>query len=266
MKQNIINARFMLVTAGMLLAVAAATLPAQAPRRRQTAGTQTAEAGRLIAVLRSNAATFDKARACQQLAVLGSKEAVPALAELLGDEKLAAYARCGLESIADPSADDALRAALGRLHGKLLAGVVNSIGVRRDAKAVGAVGRDRWPMPSSGAAAEALAALGRIATPEAIEILKAGAQGRIGRGPGGRRRRDAWSAPSGNWPSAIGTRRSRFTRPCERPTCPSRPAGGHARGDPYPAAGPCWPSSSSRTTAPCSPWRSAQAGCCRAET
>ena len=43
----------------------------------------------LIAVLRSDAATFDKARACQQLAALGDKEAVPALAALLADEKLA---------------------------------------------------------------------------------------------------------------------------------------------------------------------------------
>ena len=131
---------------------------------------------------------FDKARACQQLAVLGSKEAVPALADLLADEKLAAYARCGLESIADPAADDALRAALGRLHGKLLAGVVNSIGVRRDAKAVGALAKIAADA-SSGAAAEALTALGRIATPEAVEILRAVDQGRSGRDPGGRRRR-----------------------------------------------------------------------------
>ena len=122
----------MLVTAGNAAGLAAAC-------RAGSAASQAAEAQRLIAVLRSNAATFDKARACQQLAVLGSKEAVPALADLLGDEKLAAYARCGLESITDPTADDALRAALGRLHGNLLAGVVNSIGVRRDAKAVRAL-------------------------------------------------------------------------------------------------------------------------------
>ena len=32
----------------------------------------------LIAVLQSDAATFDKARACQQLTALGDKEAVPA--------------------------------------------------------------------------------------------------------------------------------------------------------------------------------------------
>jgi len=159
-----------LITAGMLLAVATATLPAKAGSP-SVAPAPTAEAGRLIAVLRSNAATFDKARACQRLAVIGSKDAVPVLADLLGDEKLAAYARCGLESIADPAAGVALRAAMDRLHGNLLVGVVNSIGVRRDANAVGplaAIASDT----SSGAAAEALVSLGRIATPEAIEILQ----------------------------------------------------------------------------------------------
>ena len=132
-----------LVTTAMLLAATASDVAGTDRLAGAGAAARTAEATRLIAVLRSNAATFDKARACQQLAVLGSKEAVPALADLLADEKLAAYARCGLESIADPAADDALRAALGRLHGKLLVGVVNSIGVRRDAKAVDAVAADR---------------------------------------------------------------------------------------------------------------------------
>ncbi|MGA2254186.1 MAG: family 16 glycoside hydrolase [Thermoguttaceae bacterium] len=160
-----------LVTAGMLLAVAAATLPAHAVPPTPADAAQSAEAGRLIAVLRSNAATFEKARACQQLAVLGSKEAVPTLADLLADEKLAAYARCGLESIADPAAGDALRAALGRLHGNLLVGVVNSIGVRRDAKAIGRLAEIAADL-SSGAAAEALVALGRIATPEAMGTLQ----------------------------------------------------------------------------------------------
>ena len=199
-----------LITAGLLLAVAAATLPAQVVSPAPVAGSQTAEATRLIGVLRSNAATFDKARACQQLAVLGSKEAVPVLADLLADEKLAAYARCGLESIADPAAGDALRAALGRVHGNLLAGVVNSIGVRRDAKAAGQLATIAADA-SSGAAAEALVALGRIATPEAIEILKADAPGRFGREPSGRRRGNPRlrRAAKGPRPSRPGSRHLR---------------------------------------------------------
>ncbi|MDD4871623.1 MAG: DUF1080 domain-containing protein [Kiritimatiellae bacterium] len=130
------------------------------------------EAGKLIAVLQSSdASQFDKARACQQLEIIGAKDAVPAFAALLTDEKLSNYARSGLEAITDPSADNALRKALGKFQGKLLIGVVNSIGMRRDAKAVKnliELVRD----PSKGAANEALLALGRIGTAKTIETLQ----------------------------------------------------------------------------------------------
>ncbi|NQT38540.1 MAG: hypothetical protein HQ581_13675, partial [Planctomycetes bacterium] len=105
----------------------------------QDGAARSAEVAKLIVVLQSDAAPFDKAKACQRLALIGTKEAVPALAALLADERLSSYARFGLEPIPDPSVDDALRDALGRLHGRLLAGVINSIGVRRDVKAVGAL-------------------------------------------------------------------------------------------------------------------------------
>jgi HEAT repeat protein len=132
---------------------------------------QAAKTKALIAVLQSNAATFDKARACQQLAALGDKAAVPALAALLADEKLSAHARSALEATADASAADALRESLGRLHGNLLAGVVNSLGVRRDVQAVGALEK-LAAVRTSGVQDEALAALGCIATPEAIQSLR----------------------------------------------------------------------------------------------
>ena len=162
--------RMALIAALIALALAPAILEAQNVifPERQGASSAT-EAKRLIAVLGSDAATFEKARAAQQLAILGDKEAIPALAALLGDEKLAAYARSGLESIADPAAGDALRKALGKVKGKLLIGVINSIGVRRDAKAVAALGE--LAAKGSDVAGAALMALGRIATPEAAEIL-----------------------------------------------------------------------------------------------
>jgi len=124
----------------------------------------------LIAVLQSDARLFDKAKACQQLAVIGTNECVPVLASLLADEQLSHYARFGLEPIPDPSVDEALRASLGKLKGGLLVGVVNSIGIRRDPKAVddlkGLLGDS-----DAAVAAAAAAALGRIATPEAVGIL-----------------------------------------------------------------------------------------------
>jgi HEAT repeat protein len=122
---------------------------------------QTPSAKDLIAVLRSDAATFDKARACQQLTALGDKEAVPALAALLGDDKLASHARSALEGIADPSAAAALRDSLGRLHGNLLIGAINSLGVRRDVKSADAIEKlthDQAP----GVVEAAWAALGRM--------------------------------------------------------------------------------------------------------
>jgi HEAT repeat protein len=126
---------------------------------------------KLVVVLQSGAPLFDKARACQQLGEIGTREAVPALAALLADEHLGAYARSGLEGIPDPSAAAALRAALVTVKGSLLAGVINSLGVLRDSEAVGAL-RPLAEDPASGVAKEALLALGRIATAQSIPILR----------------------------------------------------------------------------------------------
>jgi HEAT repeat protein len=125
----------------------------------------------LIAVVQSDAPLFERARACQQLTIFGTREAVPVLAGLLADDMLSHYAREALEAMPDPSAGDALRAALGTLKGKLLVGAVNSIGMRRDGKAVEALGK-LANEPGSGAATAALLALGRIATPDAARQLQ----------------------------------------------------------------------------------------------
>lgn len=131
-----------------------------------------ADAPRLIGVLgKADASTYEKARACQQLAILGSPEAVPALAPWLADPQLAGFARAALEQIPGARANDALRAAVPSLQGALLAGVVNSLGVRGDPASVTelkALSRD----PARGAAVPALIALGRIANAEAVEVLR----------------------------------------------------------------------------------------------
>ena len=124
-----------------------------------------------IAVLQSNASLHEKARACQQLALIGSRNAVSILASLLGHETMCDYARFGLEPIKDPAVDDALRDALGRLEGRQLIGVVNSIGVRRDAKAVGGLQR-LVRNPDRGAVSEALMSLGMIASNDAIDTIR----------------------------------------------------------------------------------------------
>jgi HEAT repeat protein len=125
----------------------------------------------LLALLRSDAPKADKAVACKKLAVDGSSEAVPELARLLGDEQLASWARIPLEAIPGAAADEALRKALDSLHGKLLVGVINSIGVRRDAYAVDALIariKDQDPDVASAAAV----ALGRIGNDAATAALR----------------------------------------------------------------------------------------------
>src|ERR1035441_5393133 len=114
----------------------------------------------LIHVLESNAPPAEKAITCKQLAIYGNKDAVTALAPLLSDPHLASWARIALEAIPDPAATDALRHAMGGLQGKLLIGVINSIGVRRDPEAVSVLVKklkDKDPDVASAAAV----ALGR---------------------------------------------------------------------------------------------------------
>jgi hypothetical protein len=122
-------------------------------------------AARLTALLQdSGASVYARAKACQRLAVVGDKSAVPALAALLGSPELSLYARTALETLPDRSADDALRAALAKVQGKLLAGVINSIGKRRDANAIRALEKLRHD-DDAGVAGSANAALARIRPP-----------------------------------------------------------------------------------------------------
>jgi HEAT repeat protein len=123
-----------------------------------------------LSILQSNAAVQQKARACQQLSIVGTGQSVDILARLLDDEQLSDYARFALEQIDDSRVDEAFRSALGRLKGRRLAGVISSVGARCDVKAVALmekIVRDR----QSGASDEAVAALGRIASDDAVKII-----------------------------------------------------------------------------------------------
>lgn len=152
---------------------AAKPAPPQPPAEFQEGAIATMDAQALIRILNDSAAPeFQKAKACQRIGELGAKEAVPALAALLGNEHLSTYARYGLEPIADPSADDALRAAVPKLKGKLLVGVINSIGKRRDAKAVPALARMMYGS-DVGLAAASAAAIGSIGGAESAKELRA---------------------------------------------------------------------------------------------
>ncbi len=119
----------------------------------------------LVRILESGDSNdFAKAKACQRLAVVGDDSAVPALSGLLADPKLSHYARTALEPLPGTIAGRALREALRGLHGRLLIGVINSIGVRRDPEALPLLAELRHG-PDSGVAAAATWAIGRIRRP-----------------------------------------------------------------------------------------------------
>jgi HEAT repeat protein len=120
---------------------------------------------KLVALLQDpGASVYARAKACQRLAVVGDKAAVAALAAMLGTPQLSVYARTALETMPDRSADDALRAALGKVQGTQLAGVINSIGRRRDVNAIGALEKLRHNADPE-VAASANSALARIRPP-----------------------------------------------------------------------------------------------------
>ena len=120
---------------------------------------------------KSDAPLKEKADACRELSLVGTKESVAPLAALLGDEKLSHLARYGLEPNPDPGVDEALRTALGKLKGRLLIGVIGSLGVRRDSKAVGPLS-ELLKDSDSDVAQAAARALGRIGGESATAALE----------------------------------------------------------------------------------------------
>ncbi|HQE82374.1 MAG TPA: HEAT repeat domain-containing protein [Candidatus Hydrogenedentes bacterium] len=126
----------------------------------------------LIAVVQSDADWLQKQDACRRLREIGTQAAIPALAALLHDETLSHMARFALEAMPYPEVDTVLREALAAAAGTPKAGIIISIGARRDAQAVPLLIpllQDAGPDIARAAAG----ALGRIATPEATKALLA---------------------------------------------------------------------------------------------
>ena len=149
----------------------AAASPPSWPRLADERRCRPVNPAELIALLKSNAPKTEKVKAFKPLAVFGNKDAVPAIAPYLADEELSSWARIALEAIPDPACDEALRKAETGLKGRLLIGVINSIGVRRDAKAVDALVK-RLGDADADVAAAAAAALGRIGGEAAAKALE----------------------------------------------------------------------------------------------
>ncbi|HPY29737.1 MAG TPA: HEAT repeat domain-containing protein [Verrucomicrobiota bacterium] len=126
----------------------------------------------LIRVLQSAATAVQKADACKLLRQRGTAAAVPALAPLLRDERVSQAARFALEGIAAPEAAAALREALNLTSGLLQAGIVDSLGWKRDAAAVPTL-QPLLASAETSLAGPAALALGRIGGSEARAALRA---------------------------------------------------------------------------------------------
>jgi len=130
------------------------------------------EADKLAAVMNdTNISLFAKTLACKQAAQNGTKDSAAVLAPFLADETLSHPARIALERIPDPAAGAALREYLGEVKGKLLTGILQSLGERREAQSTAAIVPflDNADTETVYAAA---AALGKIGSPEALSALQ----------------------------------------------------------------------------------------------
>jgi HEAT repeat protein len=126
---------------------------------------------RLAAVLRTGAPFPAKQYACRKLSQIGTPDSIPVLAPLLVDTALSHPARIALERIPDARAMEALRRALPQAEGNAKVGIINSLGLLRDAAAVGLL-VELLANPDAGIAGTAASALGHIATVEAARALE----------------------------------------------------------------------------------------------
>ena len=126
---------------------------------------------KLLDILKGKATLEGKQFVCRQLSIAGNEECVPILAPMLDAKDTSDMARYALERIPGEAADKALLAALGKAaDAAIKIGLINSLGVRQCAAAVGPLG----PLAANAdpkVAEAAIAALGKIGGPEAIKEL-----------------------------------------------------------------------------------------------
>ena len=117
-----------------------------------------------------------KDQICQKLRMAGTARCVPALASLLADPALSQSARLVLETMLVPEAGQALREALPKTTGVSRAGIIDSLGQRRDRESVPIIA----PLlkdPDAVVVAAAATALGKIGGPQVLESLRAARAG-----------------------------------------------------------------------------------------
>lgn len=127
---------------------------------------------RLLKFLQSDATAAAKEAVLKELSLIATVESVPVLTAMMVRAETSEMARYALARIPGPAPDDALRKALDGASGKVKIGIVNSLGQRRDAKAVPAL-RVLASSSDSRIAEAAIFALGNIPSRQALDALAA---------------------------------------------------------------------------------------------
>jgi len=127
-------------------------------------------AGRLAALLETDATPAAKWFVCKQLWRVGSADVVPTMARLLANNETADMARYALERMPCWEAGAALHEALGKAQGAVKVGIINSLGERREGLIAADLGRLAGDSDRAVAGA-ALLALGKIGGPQAAATL-----------------------------------------------------------------------------------------------
>jgi HEAT repeat protein len=142
--------------------------PGSSARKRLEAG---------LVQLLAPTATFEARRfACKQLGIIGSNRALPALGGLLQSDETAGIACLALTTYPPGNADEILRAALPSARGTARLQIINTLGDRRDAKAVKLLAQSAADADLTVAKA-AIAALGKVGNQAAWKALDAFAKG-----------------------------------------------------------------------------------------
>ncbi len=153
---------------GFCLQLFATAALAQSTQTKQASQAKTEQ---LLKLVQTGNLTAEKAAAFEELAVYGTNKVIPILAPMLADKQLAHYARYALQANPDPAVDELFREALKTLKGDLLIGVINSIGVRKNADSLKAL-QDLLSNDSPKVIEATATAIGAIATGEASDILQ----------------------------------------------------------------------------------------------
>jgi HEAT repeat protein len=126
----------------------------------------------LLEVLKSDAPLAARRGVSKSLSLIATDRSAPALAAMLPNADTSDMARYVLERMPPGAADAVLRAAVRDTRGRICAGIVQSLGNRRDAQSVRVLTEALADADEETAQAAAWA-LGRLGGPEAMKQLRA---------------------------------------------------------------------------------------------